>query len=151
MRKLAGKPIALFVAATLAFAATESDIHIPFEKYKLQNGMRVVLSRDTAVPVIALYMIYNVGARSEEKGRTGFAHLFEHMMFEGSANAPKGMQDKVIESNGGAMNGSTHPDYTDYFETLPSNKLASALFLESDRMRSLDISAENLQNQKEAV
>jgi zinc protease len=101
--------------------------------------------------VVAVYMIYNVGARSEEKGRTGFAHLFEHMMFEGSANAPKGMQDKVIESNGGQMNGSTHPDYTDYFETLPSNKLASALFLESDRMRSLAITAENLQNQKEAV
>jgi predicted Zn-dependent peptidase len=113
--------------------------------------MRVILSQDNAVPVVAVYMIYNVGARSEEKGRTGFAHLFEHMMFEGSANAPKGTQDKIIESNGGQMNGSTHPDYTDYFETLPSNKLASALFLESDRMRSLDITAENLQNQKEAV
>jgi hypothetical protein len=112
--------------------------------------MRVILSQDNAVPVVAVYMIYNVGARSEEKGRTGFAHLFEHMMFEGSANAPKGMQDKVIEANGGQMNGSTHPYYTDYFETLPSNKLQRAL----PRIRphaQLAITAENLQNQKEAV
>src|SRR5436190_15427686 len=139
--------LSLLVPLLLAAA----DNTVPIEKYKLPNGMRVILSQDNAVPVVAVYMIYDVGARSEEKGRTGFAHLFEHMMFEGSANAPKGMQDKVIESNGGQMNGSTHPDYTDYFETLPSNKLASALFLESDRMRSLAITAENLQNQKEAV
>src|SRR5580700_7657809 len=117
MRKLAGMSIVLFTATTLAFAAAESDFHIPFEKYKLQNGMRVVLSRDTAVPVIALYVIYDVGARSEEKGRTGFAH----------------------------------PDYTDYFETMPSNKLGLALWLESDRMRSLAITAENLKDQQEAV
>src|SRR5581483_5981 len=141
------KYLTLLLAPLLAAA----DYTVPIERYTLPNGMRVVLSQDNAVPVVAVYVIYNVGARSEEKGRTGFAHLFEHMMFEGSANAPKGTQDKIIESNGGQMNGSTHPDYTDYFETLPSNKLASALFLESDRMRSLDISAENLQNQKEAV
>jgi predicted Zn-dependent peptidase len=142
------KTLLLLLVPLLLSAA---DYSVPIESYKLRNGMRVVLSQDNAVPVVAVYMIYNVGARSEEKGRTGFAHLFEHMMFEGSANAPKGMQDKVIESNGGLMNGSTHPDFTDYFETLPSNKLSTALFLESDRMRSLDISAENLQNQKEAV
>jgi zinc protease len=134
-----------------AMAATESDFHIPFEKYKLQNGMRVVLSRDTAVPVIAVYVIYDVGARSEEKGRTGFAHLFEHMMFEGSANVKKGEHFKYVSANGGQMNGSTHPDYTDYFETMPSNKLALALWLESDRMRSLSITAENLKDQQEAV
>src|SRR3954452_7770621 len=99
-----------------AFLARAADVTIPIEKYQLKNGLRVILSQDNAVPVVAVYMIYNVGARSEEKGRTGFAHLFEHMMFEGSENAPKGMQDKVIESNGGQMNGSTHPDYTDYFE-----------------------------------
>src|SRR5215467_5364725 len=128
-----------------------ADYTVPIERYTLPNGMRVILSQDNAVPVVAVYMIYNVGARSEEKPPTRLAHPLEHMMFEGSANAPKGMQDKVIESNGGQMNGSTHPDYTDYFETLPSNKLASALFLESDRMRSLAITAENLQNQKEAV
>ncbi len=124
---------------------------IPIEKYTLSNGMRVILSRDNAVPVITLYMIYDVGARVEERGRTGFAHLFEHMMFEGSANVPKGMHFKLVESNGGTLNGSTRPDYTDYFEVLPSNKLAVGLWLESDRMRSLAITHENLENQKEAV
>src|SRR5580692_4169645 len=150
MRTLAGITLMLCAAATVA-AAAESDFHIPFEKYKLQNGMRVVLSRDTAVPVIALYVIYDVGARSEEKGRTVFAHLFEHMMFEGSANIKKGEHFKYVSANGGQMNGSTHPDYTDYFETMPSNKLGLALWLESDRMRSLSITAENLKNQQEAV
>src|ERR1700689_2227908 len=151
MRRLTGLSIAFFAVTGLALAAAESDIHIPFEKYKLPNGMRVVLARDTAVPVIALYVIYDVGARSEEKGRTGFAHLFEHMMFEGSANVKKGEHFKYVEANGGQMNGSTHPDYTDYFETMPSNKLALCLWLESDRMRSLAIPAENLKNQQEAV
>lgn len=139
------------MAIPLAPAAEESDFHIPFEKYKLPNGMRVVLSRDNAVPVIALYVIYDVGARSEEKGRTGFAHLFEHMMFEGSANLKKGEHFKYVQANGGVLNGSTHPDYTDYYEQLPSNKLGLALWLESDRMRSLAITPENLKNQQEAV
>lgn len=131
--------------------ATAGDINIPVEAFQLKNGLRVILSRDNAVPVVTVYMIYDVGSRSEEKGRTGFAHLFEHMMFEGSANAPKGMHNKIVESNGGVFNGSTHPDFTDYYEVLPSNKLATALWLESDRMRSLAINDENLKNQKEAV
>jgi predicted Zn-dependent peptidase len=113
--------------------------------------MKVILSQDQSVPVVSVYMLYNVGSRSEEKGRTGFAHLFEHMMFQGSANAPKGVHFKTVEANGGSLNGSTHPDYTDYFEALPSNKLAVGLWLESDRMRSLAITAPNLANQKEAV
>ena len=131
------------------FRAT--DFKIPFEKYTLANGMRVILSPDKAAPVVSIYVIYGVGARSEEKGRTGFAHLFEHMMFQGSANAPKGQHFKLVESNGGSLNGSTHPDFTDYFEVLPSNKLAVGLWLESDRMRSLAINQENLANQKDAV
>ncbi|MEO7649317.1 MAG: pitrilysin family protein, partial [Bryobacteraceae bacterium] len=104
-----------------------------------------------SVPVVAVYMLYNVGSRSEEKGRTGFAHLFEHMMFQGSANAPKGIHFKTVESNGGTLNGSTHPDFTDYFEVLPSNKLPVGLWLESDRMRNLAITHVNLTNQKDAV
>src|SRR5512135_113154 len=136
---------------TSALSLPGADVNIPFEKFKLNNGMRVILSRDNAVPVVSVYLIYGVGARSEEKGRTGFAHLFEHMMFEGSANAPKGRHFKLVESNGGNLNGSTHPDFTDYFEVLPSNKLAVGLWLESDRMRSLAITRENLANQKEAV
>jgi zinc protease len=132
-------------------AASAAEFKIPVETYKLPNGMRVVLSQDNAVPVVTVYMIFDVGARSEEKGRTGFAHLFEHMMFEGSANAPKGVRDTQVESNGGVQNGSTHPDFTDYYEVLPANKLATALWLDSDRMRSLAITDENLKNQKEAV
>jgi zinc protease len=113
--------------------------------------MRVILSQDRSVPVVSIYVIYDVGARSEEKGRTGFAHLFEHMMFQGSAYAPKGEHFKLVESNGGMLNGSTHPDYTDYFEVLPSNKLAVGLWLEADRMSALAINEVNLNNQKEAV
>ena len=142
-------PIILsFLTATVWSAET---LNIPIDRYKLPNGLRVVLSPDNAVPVVTVYVLYGVGARSEDKGRSGFAHLFEHMMFQGSANAPKGMHFTTVESNGGTLNGSTHPDYTDYFETLPSNKLAVALWLESDRMRSLAITPENLVNQKEAV
>ncbi|MGH9721629.1 MAG: M16 family metallopeptidase, partial [Bryobacteraceae bacterium] len=146
--------VLMTACAALAFqlpAAETAKIKVPFEKYKLKNGMRVILSADNKVPVVAIYMLYGVGARSEEKGRTGFAHLFEHMMFQGSANAPKGVHFKSVESNGGSLNGSTHPDFTDYFEVLPSNKLAVGLWLESDRMRSLAITPENLTNQKEAV
>jgi len=140
--------ISLLLAATVWSAET---LNIPIEKYKLPNGLRVILSPDNAVPVVTVYVLYGVGARSEEKGRSGFAHLFEHMMFQGSANAPKGVHFKTVESNGGTLNGSTHPDYTDYYELLPSNKLAVALWLEGDRMRSLAITPENLSNQKEAV
>lgn len=126
-------------------------LHIPIERFTLNNGLRVVLSPDHSVPVVTVYLIYDVGARVEQRGRTGFAHLFEHMMFQGSENAPKGTHFRVVEWNGGSLNGSTHPDYTDYFEVLPANKLPVALWLESDRMRALAITEENLANQKEAV
>jgi predicted Zn-dependent peptidase len=142
--------LSLFLCAGVALAAT-GDFRIPFEKRQLKNGMRVILSPDRSVPVVSVYLIYGVGARSEEKGRTGFAHLFEHMMFQGSANAPKGRHFRLVESNGGTLNGSTHPDFTDYFEVLPSNKLGVGLWLEADRMRGLAITEENLANQKEAV
>ncbi|MBI3210772.1 MAG: insulinase family protein [Candidatus Solibacter usitatus] len=141
-----------FLSLILFFTSlAAADLNIPFEKYTLPNGLRVILSPDNTAPVVTVYVIYGVGARSEEKGRTGFAHLFEHMMFQGSAHAPKGTHFQAIESNGGTLNGSTHPDYTDYFEILPANKLAVALWLESDRMRSLAITKENLDNQTEAV
>ncbi|MGE5646178.1 MAG: M16 family metallopeptidase [Acidobacteriota bacterium] len=126
-------------------------MRIPIEKYTLGNGMRVILSPDNAVPVVTVYLIYGVGARAEQRGRTGFAHLFEHMMFQGSENAPKGTHFQLVESNGGSLNGSTHPDYTDYFEVLPANKLEVGLWLEADRMRALAINQASLDNQKEAV
>jgi len=143
--------LSMLAVSAGALIMQAAELRIPIEKYKLKNGMRVILSQDNSVPVVTVYIIYGVGARSEEKGRTGFAHLFEHMMFQGSKNAPKGTHFKMVESNGGSMNGSTHPDYTDYFEVLPSNKLAVGLWLESDRMRGLSINQENLANQKEAV
>src|SRR5882672_3618278 len=145
------KKIWLPIAASAVLLAQGADLKVPFEKYKLKNGMRVILSQDNSVPVVTVYLLYGVGARSEEKGRTGFAHLFEHMMFQGSANAPKGVHFKTVEANGGSLNGSTHADYTDYFEVLPSNKLAVGLWLEADRMRSLAITDANLTNQKDAV
>src|SRR3954453_16093180 len=145
------KKLIAYLLAPAALAWGAAEVTIPIDKYELKNGLRVILSQDNATPVVAVYILYDVGARAEEKGRTGFAHLFEHMMFEGSANVPKGMHFATVESNGGNMNGSTHPDFTDYFEVLPSNKLATALWLESDRMRSLAITDENLKNQKEAV
>jgi len=148
MKSIAHAVMAL-CAGGVMLAST--DFKIPFERHTLKNGMRVIFSPDKSVPVVSVYVIYGVGARSEEKGRTGFAHLFEHMMFQGSANAPKGQHFKLVESNGGTLNGSTHPDFTDYFEVLPSNQLAVGLWLEADRMRSLAINEANLTNQKEAV
>jgi len=126
-------------------------LRIPIERDRLANGLRLVLLAQAGAPVVTIYVIYGVGARDERPGRTGFAHLFEHMMFQGSANAPKGMHFRLVESNGGALNGSTHPDYTDYFEILPADKLALGLWLEADRMRGLAITEENLRNQREAV
>ena len=145
------KKISVLLGISAAALAAGGGVKVPFERYRLGNGMRVILSQDNSVPVVTVYMLYNVGSRAEEKGHTGFAHLFEHMMFEGSANAPKGVHFKTVEANGGSLNGSTHPDFTDYFETLPSNKLAVGLWLEADRMRSLAVTDENLTNQKEAV
>ena len=144
---------ALLAALALAGAslAGAAPFSVPVERFQLPNGLRVIVSPDPAVPVVSVYLIYDVGSRSEEKGRTGFAHLFEHMMFQGSANVTRGQHFATVEANGGSLNGSTHPDYTDYFETLPSNKLATALWLESDRMRGLAITEASLNNQKEAV
>jgi len=124
---------------------------VQFTQFQLENGLRVVLSEDHWAPVVAVAVYYDVGSRNEMKGRTGFAHLFEHMMFQGSENVRKAEHFKYIESNGGVLNASTHADFTDFYEFLPSNQLALALWLESDRMRSLKITAANLKNQKEAV
>lgn len=121
------------------------------EDYSLKNGLRVVMSEDHSVPAVAVAILYDVGARNEKKGRSGFAHLFEHMMFEGSENVGKTEHFKYIESAGGTLNGSTHPDFTNYFEKLPSNQLELALWLESDRMRSLKVTEENFKNQLETV
>jgi len=119
--------------------------------YKLENGLRVVLNPDAAIPVVSIAVYYNVGSRNEREGRTGFAHLFEHMMFQGSANVPKAGHFQYIMKAGGTMNGTTSSERTNYYETLPANQLPLGLWLESDRMRSLAVTQENLDNQREAV
>jgi predicted Zn-dependent peptidase len=136
-------------------AASAADWKTPLipvtKDFKLANGMRCILSEDHSVPVASLAIVYDVGARDEKKGRSGFAHLFEHMMFEGSDNVGKNEFFKYVEGAGGSLNASTHPDFTNYFEKLPSNQIELALWLESDRMRSLKITAENFQNQLQTV
>ena len=121
------------------------------EQFTLDNGLRVVLSQDHAMPVVSVAVYYDVGSRNEKEGRTGFAHLFEHMMFQGSENVPKAAHFQYIFNAGGTMNGTTSTERTNYFETLPSNYLPLALWLESDRMRSLKVTQENLDNQRNAV
>ena len=124
---------------------------VPVEYFKLDNGLKVVVSPDRSAPVVLVEVIYNIGFRVEPKGRTGFAHLFEHMMFQGSANVKKMQHVSLMQEAGGIVNGSTRFDYTNYFQALPSNGLERALFLEADRMRSLDVTAENLKNQQNVV
>jgi len=124
---------------------------VVFKDAKLKNGLRVLMVEDHKAPVISIAVIYDVGSRNERSGRTGFAHLFEHMMFQGSQNIGKSEHFILIESNGGQMNGTTNEERTLYFEELPANQLDLMLFLEADRMKSLDISQENLDNQRKAV
>ncbi|HYX43138.1 MAG TPA: pitrilysin family protein, partial [Pyrinomonadaceae bacterium] len=124
---------------------------VPFTQFQLDNGLRVVLSVDHAAPVVAVAVYYDVGSRNEVKGRTGFAHLFEHMMFQGSENVPKAAHFQYVFNAGGTMNGTTSTERTNYFETLPASQLPLALWLESDRMRSLKVTQENLDNQRHAV
>lgn len=125
--------------------------HTPIQQFTLANGLRVVLNEDHSVPVVSVAVYYDVGSRNEPEGRTGFAHLFEHMMFQGSENVPKAAHFQYISNAGGTMNGTTSSERTNYFETLPANQLPLALWLESDRMRSLAVTQENLDNQREAV
>ena len=144
--------VALLATATSAFAyPPPKPLNVPVVYYKLQNGLKVVISEDHMAPVVTVAVYYNVGFRLEPKGRTGFAHLFEHMMFQGSANVKKFEHAKHVEANGGSLNGHTDFDYTNYYQTLPSNRVELGIWLESDRMRSLDISEENLKNQQAVV
>lgn len=123
----------------------------PVERFTLANGLRVVLSPDRSAPVVGVAVVYDVGIRSEPEGRTGFAHLFEHLMFQGSENLEKLAHFRHVQGAGGSFNGSTHLDYTDYFEVLPSGALERALFLEADRMRGPRLTEENLRNQVDVV
>ena len=128
-------------------------LSIPFERRRLDNGLKVVLAHDASVPVVAVNLWYGVGSRNEAAGRTGFAHLFEHMMFQGSAHVPKNRHFELVERAGGALNATTWFDRTNYFETVPSHQLELALWLESDRMGWMlpAMDQEKLDNQRDVV
>jgi len=141
----------LLMATQLGRADQPKLPQVKFTDQKLANGLRVIIAVDRTAPVFGISVTYNVGSRNERPGRTGFAHLFEHMMFEGSENVGKGEHFILIFNNGGNMNGTTNEDRTNYFESLPKNQLDLALYLESDRMRSLAVNQSNLDNQRNAV
>lgn len=149
--RLAALAGATLAALTLATSISAAIAQIPFTDTKLKNGLRVIISENHVAPVFSVAVSYNVGSRDERTGRTGFAHLFEHMMFKGSENVGTGEHFYTIFSNGGTMNGTTNKERTIYYETMPANQLDAALFLEADRMRSLAIVKENLDNQRNAV
>jgi len=149
--RVAAAVLALLVTAGGVFAAPGSELKVPVEYYKLPNGLRVVLSQDHTAPTVCVAVYYRIGFRVEPKDRTGFAHLFEHMMFQGSQNLGKMEFIKLVQRNGGTLNGSTRFDFTNYFEILPSNKLETALWAEADRMNGLAVNEENLKNQQGVV
>ena len=147
-RPLLGLALACLAAVPLA---AQAPSRVKVESFTLPNGLKVHLVEDRSAQVVAVNVWYDVGSRNEREGRTGFAHLFEHMMFQGSANVKKAEHGQYIERAGGQLNGSTQPDRTNYYNEVPSNRLNLALWLEADRMRSLAVTAENLKNQQEAV
>ncbi|MBK5295161.1 MAG: insulinase family protein [Acidobacteriia bacterium] len=145
-------PLSLCLLSIGLTAAEPSKIPpVKFTETLLDNGLRVIIAEDHYAPIFGIAVSYAVGSKDERAGRTGFAHLFEHMMFKGSENVGAGEHFYLIYNNGGGMNGTTNTDRTLYFEVLPKNQIDLALFLEADRMRSLDITKENLDNQRQAV
>ena len=141
------------VVAPLRAQAHKSGtaLHVPIDYYKLPNGLKVVLSPDATVPTAVIATYYNVGFRNEPQDRTGFAHLFEHLMFQGSANLGKMEFIKLVEQNGGILNGSTRFDFTNYFQVVPTHALRRILWAEADRMRGLAIDTTNVNNQRDVV
>ena len=158
-RVFVGATLGALVTVATLFAGGHADAeqsasalsNLQVSRATLDNGLRVVMNQDNTVPTVAVSVYYDVGSRNEVKGRSGFAHLFEHMMFQGSANVGKGEHFSLIINRGGSANGTTSNDRTNYFETLPSNELALGLWLEADRMRSLAITQENFENQRMTV
>ncbi|TNF61846.1 MAG: insulinase family protein [Deltaproteobacteria bacterium] len=138
-------------AQAFAEQSTAALPNMQVSRATLDNGLRIVMNQDHTVPTVAVSVYYDVGSRNEAKGRSGFAHLFEHMMFQGSANVGKGEHFSLIINRGGSANGTTSNDRTNYFETLPSNELALGLWLEADRLRSLAVTQENFENQRMTV
>src|SRR5262249_27842067 len=131
--------------------AAATTFKVPVEYYKLPNGLRVVLSPDHTAPIVTVAVYYHIGFRIEPRDRTGFAHLFEHMMFQGSENLGKMEFIRLVQQNGGTLNGSTRFDFTNYYEVVPANKLETVLWAEADRMKGLAINEDNLKNQQGVV
>ncbi len=144
--------LALLCGASLA-AASQAVPAIPFQQFTLPNGLHVILSEDHTAPLVGVEMLYDVGSKDEKPGRTGFAHLFEHLMFQGTVNLPKGESDRLIEAAGGSSNGSTSADRTQYWEQVPSNALEQMLFIQAQRMGALlpTLDQAKLDNQREVV
>ncbi|HET8737635.1 MAG TPA: pitrilysin family protein [Pricia sp.] len=157
--KLPARPLFMLLTAILLASCAEEEakkettatFEVPVEYYTLDNGLKVILSQDKTAPTAIVAVYYNIGFRIEPKNRTGFAHLFEHMMFQGSENLGKMEFIKLVQQNGGVLNGSTRFDFTNYFEIVPSHKLETMLWAEADRMRGLDITQDNLTNQQGVV
>ncbi len=143
--------LAVLSLFTSAAAQGRRNVRVDFKQTTLKNGLRVITVEDASAPGVALAIAYDVGSRNERKGRTGFAHLFEHMMFKGSENDGAREHNFLIANNGGTMNGTTNEERTLYFEAVPANQLELILFLEADRMRSLDVNQANFDNQREVV
>jgi predicted Zn-dependent peptidase len=139
------------LAAAVSYPASAQQWKAPTSMKKLSNGLIVVVSEDHSAPTFGLCISYGIGFRLEPEGRTGFAHLFEHMMFEGTPNAPKGVLNRVIEGGGGNNNGDTRYDHTEYIETAPISALDPVLWIEADRIKTLDFSVKNLENQRNVV
>jgi len=143
--------MSLFLGAAIKVPAAPAGINVPVTYYKLPNGLKVVLSPEHSAPLVTVAVYYNIGFRIEPKDRTGFAHLFEHLMFQGSKNLGKMEFIRLVESNGGVLNGSTRFDFTNYFAVVPAHKTETILWAEADRMRGLDITQKNLENQQGVV
>jgi len=146
-----GMLLAIVLVAVQALAVESRIPRLEYSDQWLENGLRLIIAPDHTAPVFAISVTYSVGSRNERPGRTGFAHLFEHMMFQGSENVGKGEHFILVFNNGGGMNGQTTEDRTNYFEILPKNQLDLALYLEADRMRSLAVNQTNLENQRNTV
>ncbi len=143
--------VGLGLPATAQTQAARAGLNVPVQYHKLKNGLKVVLSRDTTAPTAVVAVYYNIGFRNEPRNRTGFAHLFEHMMFQGSQNLGKMEFIRLVENHGGVLNGSTRFDFTNYFQLVPSHAIEPILWAEADRMRGLAIDSSNLQNQQDVV
>lgn len=143
--------LALGLASAPVLTSAADALKVPFEYHKLDNGLKVVLSKDTTAPTATVTVYYNIGFRIEPKGRTGFAHLFEHLMFQGSNNLGKMEFVRLIQKNGGVMNGSTRFDFTNYYQVVPANTVETVLWAEADRMKGLAINQDNLTNQQGVV